>query len=104
MLRLSTVKKSDTFDGDDVHWIVFDEAPRARVEAWYAWRSTITATKGEIKMIGNFGGASNWMHILKNKAKTDENYEYYKVNAYDGVKEGILDEDERSEERRVGKE
>jgi len=94
IIRFRSAEKPDNLYGDDVHSIVFDEAPRARVEAWYALRSTITATKGEIKMIGNFGGASNWMHILKNKAKTDENYEYYKVNAYDGVKEGILDEDE----------
>lgn len=80
--------------GDDVYSIVFDEAPRAKVSAWYALRSTITATGGVIKMIGNFGGFSNWMHQLKEKSKTDSEYEYFKITAWDAVEAGILDREE----------
>lgn len=91
IIRFRSADKPDNLFGDDVHSIVFDEAPRAKVDAWYALRSTITATGGFMKLIGNFGGTANWMHQLKNKAKTDENYAYYRVNAWDAVREGILD-------------
>jgi hypothetical protein len=81
----------DTLFGEDVYALVFDEAPRAKVEAWYALRSTITATKGKAKLIGNFGGVSNWMHVLKEKALTDPEYSYHKITAWDAVDAGILD-------------
>src|SRR3990172_5063365 len=90
-------KSSDNADnlfGEDVYYIVFDEAPRGKETAFHALRSTVTATKGKIKLIGNFGGTSNWMHQLKEKAKTDPEYAYFKITAWDAVKEGILDEAE----------
>ena len=86
--------KPDNLFGEDVYSIVFDEAPRAKVDAFYALRTTITATKGIMKLIGNFGGFSNWMHQLKDKAKTDKQYSYYKITAWDAVREGILEEEE----------
>src|SRR5699024_996503 len=43
---------------------------------------------------GNFGGSSNWVHILKEKSKTDDNYAYFKINAWDAVESGILKKDE----------
>lgn len=84
----------DNLYGEDVYSIVFDEAPRGRVEAYYALRSTITRTEGEMKLIGNFGGSANWMHLLKEKSVSDpKNYAYFKITAYDAVREGILTED-----------
>jgi len=47
-----------------------------------------------MKIIGNFGGASNWVHHLKEKALTDPEYSYFKITAWDAVKEGILEEAE----------
>lgn len=93
-IHFKSADKPDNLFGEDVHSIVFDEAPRAKVEAFYALRSTITATKGIMKLIGNFGGISNWMHQLKEKAKTDKAYSYFKITAWDAVAEGILDEAE----------
>ena len=84
----------DNLYGEDVYSIVFDEAPRGRVEAYYAVRSTITRTGGEMKLIGNFGGSANWMHLQKEKSVSDpENYAYFKITAYDAIKEGILTEE-----------
>ena len=94
IIHFKSADKPDNLFGEDVYSIVFDEAPRAKVEAFYALRSTITATRGEMKLIGNFGGLANWMHQLKEKAKTDVEYSYYKITAWDAVKEGILDEEE----------
>lgn len=94
ILHFKSADKPDNLFGEDVYSVVFDEAPRAKVDAFYALRSTITATKGVMKLIGNFGGVSNWMHQLKEKANTDKEYSYFKVTAWDAVKEGILDEAE----------
>lgn len=93
-IHFKSADKPDNLFGEDVYSCVFDEAPRAKVEAFYALRSTITATGGKMKLIGNFGGVSNWMHQLKEKAKTDKEYSYYKITAWDAVNAGILEEAE----------
>lgn len=93
-IHFKSADKPDNLFGEDVYSIVFDEAPRAKVTAFYALRSTITATHGIMKMIGNFGGVANWVHQLKEKAQTDPEYAYYKVTAWDAVDEGILDREE----------
>lgn len=99
-IHFKSAEKPDNLYGEDVYSIVFDEAPRGRVEAWYALRSTITATKGIMKMIGNFKGIANWMHKLKEKSKTDPEYSYFKITAWQAVKEGILELSEVEQARK----
>ncbi|MBE7691154.1 hypothetical protein [Tenacibaculum piscium] len=94
VIHFKSADKPDHLFGEDVYSVVFDEAPRAKVDSFYALRSTITATGGKMKLIGNFGGTSNWMHQLKQKSFTDKEYAYFKITAWDAVKEGILSEDE----------
>ena len=89
-IHFKSAQDPDNLFGEDVYAAVFDEAPRASVEAWYALRSTLTATSAPCKLIGNFGGTSNWVHKLKEKALTDPNYEYFRVTAFDAVEAGIL--------------
>ena len=93
-MHFKTAEKPDNLYGEDVYAAVFDEAPRARAEAWYALRSTLSSTEAPCKLIGNFGGISNWVHKLKEKSKTDVNYEYFKVTCWDAIKAGILSEEE----------
>lgn len=100
IIHFKSADKPDNLFGEDVYSIVFDEAPRAKVDAYYALRSTITATGGQMKLIGNFGGSANWMHQLKEKAKADPKYSYYKITAYDAVNEGILDREEIEQARK----
>lgn len=94
VIHFKSAEKPDNLYGEDVYGVVFDEAPRARVEAFYALRSTITHTGGKMKLIGNFGGSANWMHQLKENATKDKEYVYFKVTAWDAVKEGILTKEE----------
>ena len=95
VIHFKSAKDPDTLYGEDVYSVVFDEAPRAKVEAHHALRSTLTATRGDYKLIGNFGGVSNWVHQLKEKAKdSDSQYAYYKVTAWDAVDAGILEREE----------
>jgi hypothetical protein len=100
VISFKSAEKPDHLYGDDVHSIVFDEAPRARVEAFYALRTTITATGGKMKMIGNYGGSNNWLHLLKEKSKSDTNYFYKKITVWDAVEAGILKREEIEQAQR----
>lgn len=90
----------DSLYGENVWAAVFDEFTRAKEDSWHALRSTLTATKGRCKFIGNYTGSMNWGHKLGKKAKTDPNYAYYKITAMDAVEAGILDEEEVNQARR----
>lgn len=91
----------DNLYGEDVFAVVFDEFTRAKEQAWHAIRSTLTATHGVCKFIGNSKGRKNWGHKLWLKAKSGEpNYEAFKVTAYDAVAEGILTMEEIEQAKR----
>ena len=93
-LHFKSAEKPDNLYGEDVYAAVFDEAPRARQDSWFALRSTLTATEAPCKLIGNFGGVSNWVHKLKRKSESDPNYSYFKITCWDAIKAGILSEQE----------
>lgn len=91
----------DNLYGEDVYAVVFDEFTRAKEEAWVALRSTLTATKGQCKFIGNAKGRKNWGHKLWLKAKSGEpGYEAFKITAYDAVDAGILELEEIEQAKR----
>lgn len=96
IIWFKSAEKPDNLYGDDVYSCVFDEFTRAREAAWFAIRSTLTATKGKCKFIGNAKGTKNWGYKLGQKAKSGNltEWEYFKITAYDAVEEGILELDE----------
>jgi phage FluMu gp28-like protein len=97
IIEFKTAEKPDNLYGDDVFAIVFDEFTRAREAAWHALRSTLTATGGKCKFIGNVKGKKNWGYRLGQKAKSGEpGYEYFKITAYDAAAEGMMTKDGRS--------
>jgi hypothetical protein len=96
-----SAEKPDNLYGEDVFAAVFDEASRAREEAWHALRSTLTATRGKVRIIGNVKGRKNWAYKLARKAESGEpGMSYQKITAYDAVDAGILSEDEIEDARR----
>lgn len=96
-----SAEKPDNLYGEDVYAAVFDEFTRAREEAWIALRTTLTATQAPCKFIGNVRGKKNWGYKLGMKARNGEpNYAYFKVTAYDAVKEGILSIEEVEQAKR----
>jgi hypothetical protein len=91
VIHFKTAQDPDNLFGEDVYAAVFDEASRAKEAAWFALRSTLTATNGRCKIIGNAKGKKNWMYRLGVKARAGEpNYKYFKITAYDAVDAGIL--------------
>ena len=96
ILEFKTAEKPDNLYGDDVFAAVFDEFTRAREAAWWALRSTLTATGGKCKFIGNAKGKKNWGYKLGQRAKHgEEGYEYFKITAYDAANEGMMTKDGR---------
>lgn len=82
----------DSLYGEDVRSAVVDEASRCREEAWTAIRSTLTATRGPTRAIGNVKGRKNWFYRLCRKAQSGglDEYAYYKLTAWDAVAGGVL--------------
>ena len=98
MIFFKGADKPDTLYGEDVYALVCDEASRTKEEAHTAMFSTLTATKGLMKAIGNVKGVNNWFY--KNAQKTKEqqskgssgNAAYYIITAKDAVDAGVLDQ------------
>lgn len=91
-LWFKTGEKPDNLYGEDVYGAVIDEATRLREAAWHAIRSTLTATKGPVRIIGNVKGRRNWAYKLARKAERGSpDMSYYKITCWDAVKAGILD-------------
>jgi hypothetical protein len=101
ILHFKSAEKPDNLYGDDVYRIVADEATRMREEAFYAMRSTLTKTRGKLKLIGNSKGKKNWVYKLGAKARAGEpNYAYFKITAWDAVNAGILEREEVEQAQR----
>jgi len=88
--------KPDSLYGEDVYAAVIDEASRVKEESWHAVRSTLTATKGPIRVIGNVKGRKNWAYRLARRAESGDadNMHYAKITAYDAAEAGVLDWEE----------
>lgn len=96
-----SAEKPDGLYGEDVYGVVVDEASRTRREAWHALRSTLTATKGWGRFVGNVKGRKNWFYELARKAESGEpGMEYHKIVAGDAVMAGILSAGEIEQARR----
>ena len=100
-IEFKSGEKPDNLYGDDVYASVVDEASRMREESWFALRSTLTATKGKCKLIGNVKGKKNWFYKLGERARLGEaDYKFFKITAYDAANEGILDVEEIEQAKR----
>lgn len=100
-IEFKSGEKPDNLYGDDVYAAVVDEASRMREESWFALRTTLTATKGKCKLIGNVKGKKNWFYKLGERARLGESdYKFFKITAYDAAKEGILDIEEIEQAKR----
>jgi phage FluMu gp28-like protein len=81
----------DTLYGEDVYAAVIDEASRFKEESWHAIRSTLTATRGPIRIIGNVKGRKNWFFQLARLAEQGlPNFAYHKLTATDAIEAGVL--------------
>lgn len=102
IMQFKSGEKPDNLYGDDVFAAVIDEASRMREESWVAVRSTLTATKGPVRAIGNVKGRSNWFYKLCRRAQSgDDAMHYSKITAYDAVEAGVLDPEEIEDAKKL---
>ena len=82
----------DSLYGEDVIAAVLDEATRMKEDSWFAVFSTLTATEGKCKIIGNVKGTANWVYLLAREAEKGdkEDWVYFKITAMDAVDAGIM--------------
>lgn len=92
----------DSLYGEDVFGAVMDEASRAKPEAWYALRSTLTATRGPLVAIGNVKGRKNWFYEFCRRAENglEPNAQFRRITWRDAVEARVLDLDEIEDARR----
>ena len=92
---------ADSLYGEDVCAAVIDEASRCREDAWFAVRTTLTATRGPVRIIGNVKGRKNWFYNLARRAEIGEKgMSYHRITANDAIKAGVLSQDEIDAARR----
>jgi hypothetical protein len=94
---------ADALYGEDVYAAVVDEASRVAETSWHAIRSTLTATRGPIRIIGNVKGRKNWFYSLARRAESGQfpNMHYSRITADDAVQAGVLDADEIEDARQT---
>lgn len=92
----------DSLYGEDVYGAIIDEASRCRPEAWFAVRSTLTATRGPCVMIGNVKGRRNWFWEFCRRAENGQepNASFSRITWRDAVDAGVLDLDEIEDAKR----
>jgi len=85
----------DGLFGEDVFAAVIDEASRCKDGVWVAVRSTLTATNGPARLIGNVKGRKNWAYKLGQQAKSGmPGWKYSKITALDAIDAGIISKEE----------
>ncbi len=93
VIEFKSADKPATLYGEDVYSAVLDEFTRSKEKSYSAIYSTLTATRGVLKLIGNYIGGGNWGNILYEAKLKDPMWKCDMVNAYEAVKAGILDKD-----------
>ncbi len=92
----------DTLYGEDVYAAVIDEASRVKQDSWYAVRTTLTATEGPVRIIGNVKGRKNWAFKLARRAEAGHPaYHYAKLTVWDAVDAGIFSAEEAEDAREM---
>ena len=101
ILWCKSAEKPDSLYGEDVGAILIDEASRTREESYYACRSTLTATRGPLRAIGNVKGKRNWFYNMARKAEAGEpDMHHAKITCLDAIDSGILDAAEIEDAKR----
>jgi len=91
----------DALYGEDVYDVVIDEATRCKDGVWHAIRSTLTATQGNCRIIGNVKGKKNWAYKLARMAeKGAPDMHYARLTIHDAVDAGLIPASEVESARR----
>ena len=94
--------RPDSLYGEDNHAAVIDEASRCKEDVFRAVRSTLTATRGPMRMIGNVKGRNNWHYQGCRRAEQGlKGHKFGSLTAGDAVSAGVVDQEEIDDARAV---
>lgn len=105
VIWFKSADRPNSLYGEDVYAAVLDEASRMKEDAYIAVRTTLTYTRGPIRIIGNVRGRKNWFFRMAHQAQQDElrgiagETAYHKIVAADAVAAGVLDQKEIDDAR-----
>jgi hypothetical protein len=106
-ISFKSADNPDSLFGEDVFAAVVDEASRCKAESWHALRSTLTATGGPVRIIGNVKGRKNWFYDLSRLAQSEmannpnSNMKYVKITVLDAIEAGVIPQSELEDARRT---
>jgi phage FluMu gp28-like protein len=84
LIQFRTAAEPDRLYGSGVTGAVIDEASRLGEQAFVAVRSTLTMSRGALKIVGNPRGTRNWFYKLCQKAKAEGgDYSYHHLCSAD---------------------
>jgi hypothetical protein len=90
-IYFKSADKPDSLYGDDVYDLVGDEITRWKEESWDACFTTLTATEGHAKLIGNVKGRKNFAYRLARRAEAGrDNWGHHKLTAADAIEGGVI--------------
>ncbi len=100
---IKSADNPDSLFGEDVYDVVLDEASRSKPETWPAIRSTLSATRGNARLIGNVKGRKNFFYNLARLAERGElpGWHYAKITYQDAIEAGVLDPADIEDARRT---
>lgn len=103
IIFFKSAEDPDGLYGEDVEAAVLDEATRMKELSWIAVFTTLSATEGDCKIIGNVKGIGNWAYKLAREAETGNkpNWKYFKITADDAVRAGVLKQSVIDEAKRT---
>lgn len=93
--------KPDNLFGEDVYFMIVDEASRLPKRSYEACRSVLTKTSGKMAAIGNVVGTTNWFYELCRNAEGGKlNFaSYHRLVAMDAVEAGVIKREDLEEQR-----
>ncbi len=102
ILAFKSGDQPDSLYGEDVEDAVVDEASRCKQESWEALLSTLTATHGSVRCIGNVKGKRNWFYQLCRRIENglEPNGHYARITYLDAIAAGVITPESVEEERR----
>lgn len=102
LIWFKSADNPDSLYGEDVYSAVIDEASRMKPDAWYAVRSTLTATGGPARIIGNVKGRKNWFYEFARRIEAGEepNGHFSRITVVDAIEAGIIPKEEVEDAKR----
>ena len=101
IIRFRSGEKPNNLYGEDVYSLVIDEASRLKEQAWVACRSTITATEGPMRLIGNVHGRGwYWQMCRRLEERPDSDESFHRITWRDAVEAGVLTKESIDKARR----